>query len=113
MLKVSRYERMKLMSGEAEGITRLYPSGCPHVPGTPKMVYYEDDDGNRVPFAKITIKSVRPCTVRERTENDKLAKMDGFDNGRAWLGHFQIMYGEQSPDAIVHRLQVIVEKMDK
>lgn len=114
-LSTTRYETGKLMNGQAEGVTRMYLSGCPHKPGDEVILSskFLDGSGEDKGYAAATIKSVRPCTVDERKRDDRLAKLDGFPNGPSWYGHFERMYGEQRPDAMTYRLQLRIEEMEK
>lgn len=118
MLSVTRHELGKLLSGEADGVTREYPSGCPHKPGD-KMVLTSrasDTTGQSdEAFAGVVVTSVRPCRIGDRKKDNRLAKMDGFANGMDWYMHFsKVLYRRDFDDAeTVFRLQLRMEKMEK
>lgn len=115
MLSVTGFETGKLMSGEAEGITRLFHDDCPFERNQEEMLTsrFIKVNGQETVFAKVRIKSIRPSTFDERCRNNRLAKLDGFPNAYAWRDHFELKYGDQRPSQVVHRLQLIVDEMEK
>lgn len=120
MLSVTRHELAKLLSGEADGVTREYPGpgGCPHKPGD-KMILSsrasDPENKQEMPFAGATVMTVRPCTIGERRKDNRLAKLDGFSGGEDWYMHFsKILYRRDfDPSQMTHRLQLRIEKMEK
>jgi len=115
-LTCSQMELSKIVDGSSDGVTRMYPTGCPHDVGAEIiltsrfLVGHRDED---LPFARATIKSIRPATVDERERDDKLAKMDGFVSGREWAIYFRQMYGPVAGRQECFRLQLRIDKMDK
>lgn len=115
MLELTRFESEKIKSGEAEGVSRLFRSGCHHEVGQEEMLTsrYETNNGQIKAFAKVRIKSIRPISYDKISRSDRYAKMDGHYNSHSWRIHFKKKYGEVKPDTIVHRLQFIIEEMEK
>jgi len=119
MFSCTNREVMKIKSGESNGFTRRYPSGCPHEVGA-QIPLCEEKKGSQNPFAIARILSIRPGTVGERRRHDspeatRLAQMDGFANGPDWYEHFRMMYGAGGlrDDMQVFRLQVKIDEMEK
>jgi len=119
MFSVTTYELKRLRSGEADGCTRRYPSGCPHKIHDQIPLVEEQKKGSQNPFCIAVLMSVRPGTVGERrrdtAEARRLALADGFENPAAWYEHFRMMYGASGikEDTQVFRLQFHIKEMEK
>ena len=114
-IMTSKFETSKLMSGEADGITRMYGRdvGCPYNVGDQTLIAV-DAGGKPEPYAKATIISIRPCEYRARAKDERLNKMDGFESGPMWVSHFEKMYGEGTDDNMpLFRVQLKMEVMEK
>lgn len=115
-LTCSQIETKSIIDGSSDGVTRMYPTGCPHQPGTQIILTSRFLAGHRdqdLAFARVTVKSIRPETVERREKDDKLAKMEGFTSGREWAIYFRKMYGPVAGGQECFRLQFRIDKMDK
>lgn len=116
MFSCTRYETKQIQEGRAMSVTRVYPSGCPHVVGS-KIIFstrYLTPNDGEVPFAVGVLMSVRPVTVEQMRHNKQYAVMDGFPSTDAWEQHFRsVLYKGIGLDAPLYRLQFRLEEMER
>lgn len=115
MFHCDRIETKNIMSGQADGVVRMYGGGCPHKVGNEIVLTSKtlDSSGRSIPFARATITSIRPGTVGEFSRDPMIAEMDGFENPAVWLGHLRVVYpGIREGEQVTHIRFRLVE-MDR
>lgn len=112
-ITTSKYELGKILSGEADGVTRMFSGPCPFNVGDETWLADSQTPGEGNAFAMVTIKTIRPCTVAERMQDERLARMDGFTSANAWTAHFERLYGAQKGDTQLYRFQFLFKEMNK
>lgn len=81
---------------------------CPYEIGSTIVARVREGEGTR-PYALLTVKTVRPMTVGEVTED--LAKGEGFSGLPAWLINQNSLYGAGSDSVSIVRIGFDVERM--
>lgn len=120
MFHCTGFETRQIMAGKATGVVRRYDKQCPHEVGaeivfTSKMIDRQaPETGPReIPFARVTVVSVRPGSVREFRDDLMIAEMDGHANGNTWFEHHRKFYGSiKDTDKLFHIKFKVIE-MDK
>lgn len=116
MFSCTRTETRLIMESKAAGVVRRYPVGkCPHKPGSQLVFtspFFPGKEGKEFPFARATITSVRPGTVKQFRKDKMLPRMDGFANGAVWEGHLQQFYHGIGDDASVYHVSFKIDNID-
>ena len=120
MFSCTRKETQLIMQGQSCGVVRRYSDeGCPHEPGgeivfTSQYLPWTCDNPSPVPFAKATVVSVRPGSVKKFKRDNEMAKRDGFANALDWYTHFSMMvYKGIGDDTPVHHVTFRLLEVDK
>lgn len=114
MFACSRFETGVIMNGKACGVIRRYDS-CPYSIGD-QIVFTSKflDNERNIPFAKATIVSIRPGTLRELSRDDRIVEYDGYSNGTVLEGYLSKFYGGTlNSDSKVYHLKFRIDEMDK
>lgn len=81
---------------------------CPYEIGSTIVARVKDGDGTR-PYAALTVKTIRPMTVGEVTED--IAKGEGFSGLPAWTINQNTLYGSSEAGMGIVRIGFDVERM--
>ncbi len=102
-------EAISLVRKRCRAFSRKSPT-CPYEIGT-KIVARVSTDSQLLPYAELTVKTIRPMKVSEMTE--EMAKAEGFSSIDGWKLQLSSLYGSGAaqPDATFFRVGFDVEKM--
>jgi len=106
---LTNVEAISLVRKRCKAFSRKAPK-CPYEIGN-KIVARVETEGQLLPYAELTIKTIRPMKMSEMTL--EMAKAEGFSSVEGWRVHFSGLYGATSvaPDATFFRVGFDVEKM--
>lgn len=105
-IMTTEIEAKRIVQKRSNAITRK-GHHTSYVIGQKDMLTLDDE-----PFAAVTIKSIRPCTMAERTDGDdseELAAGEGFTHVESWLANQRSIYGSVGESLI--RITFDVERL--
>ena len=93
-LKTNDVETMRIMHKKADALLRYFPSGvCPYEPKQ-KIRLMSISNGKRLPYASVTVRSIRPVTQKDYHGNNALSwiNAEGFSHYSSWNTNLEKNY---------------------
>jgi hypothetical protein len=106
-LTLTNAEAISLVRKRCSAVSRRMNT-CPYEIGT-KIVARVDAEGEMMPYAELTVKTIRPMKVKDMTVD--LAKGEGFSGIEGWKMNYAKMYGSATDESTIIRIGFDVEKM--
>ena len=106
-LTLTDAEAISLVRKRCNAVSRRMNT-CPYEIGT-KIVARVNTGGEMLPYAELTVKTIRPMKVSDMTED--LAKKEGFSGLEGWRANHAKLYGAANAESPIFRIGFDVEKM--